>query len=263
MILSMAQMSMSDDINENLNKTVSFCDKAKGSDLLFFPEIQLSPFFPQYENTSADKYLMNIDGREISELKKSAKKNNLFVSPNIYLSENGKPYDASIFIDNNGNIIGTSKMVHIAQAKNFYEQDYYTPSDDGFKVFDTPFGKVGIVICYDRHLPESIRTVTLMGADLIIIPTANTKAENLEMFEWEIRVQAMQNQVYIAMCNRVGKEDNMTFAGQSLAVAPDGTLLLKADDKEGLITIELDLSEARKLRSRVPYIETRRPEMYR
>ena len=71
-------------------------------------------------------------------------------------------------------------MVHIAQAKQFYEQDYYTPSDTGFKVFDTPFGKVGIVICYDRHLPESIRTCTLKGADLIIVPTA--KLQTIEVF---------------------------------------------------------------------------------
>ena len=59
---------------------------------------------------------------------------------------------------------GCRKMVHIAQAEQFYEQDYYAPSDDGFKVFDTPFRKIGIVICYDRHLPESIRTCTLMGS---------------------------------------------------------------------------------------------------
>ena len=75
-----------------------------------------------------------------------------------------------------------------------------TPSEDGFKVFDTPFGKVGIVICFDRHLPESIRTCTLKGAQLIIIPTANTLAEPLEMFEWELRVQAFQNNVFVAMC---------------------------------------------------------------
>ena len=98
-------------------------------------------------------------------------------------------------------------MEHIAQNKNFYEQDYYTLAKDGFKVFSTPFGKTGIVICFDRHLPENIRTCALKGADLVIVPTANTKAEPMELFEWEIRVQAMQNQVFIAMCNRVGMED--------------------------------------------------------
>ena len=84
----------------------------------------------------------------------------------------------------------------------FFEQDYYTPADDGFKVFETEFGKIGLVICFDRHYPESIRTEALMGADLILIPTVNTKAEPSEMFEWELRVQAFHNSVFIAMCNR-------------------------------------------------------------
>ena len=151
---------------------------------------------------------------------------------------------------------------NIAQAEQFYEQDYYTPSDDGFKVFNTPFGRVGIVICYDRHLPESIRTCTLMGAQLVIIPTANTKAEPMEMFEWEIRVQAMQNQVFIAMCNRVGKEGDMDFAGESLVVHPSGDVICKADDKERLVCCEIDLAESNAWRAKKPYIPTRRPECY-
>ena len=139
----------------------------------------------------------------------------------------------------------------------------YAPSDDGFKVFDTPFGKIGIVICYDRYLPESIRTCTLMGADLIIVPTANTKAEPMEMFEWEMRVQAMQNQVFIAMCNRVGEEGEMDFSGESIVIHPNGSVLAKADDTEQLLVCEVDLSEAKKLKKKIPYLSSRRPEWYR
>ncbi len=98
-----------------------------------------------------------------------------------------------LMIDSNEGLVGVSKMVHVYQANKFYEQDYYTPSEDGFKVYDTPFGKIGIVICFDRHLPESIRSCAKQGAELIIIPTANTLDEPMEMFEWEIRVQAYQN----------------------------------------------------------------------
>lgn len=84
----------------------------------------------------------------------------------------------------------------------------------------------------------------------------------MELFEWEIRVQAMQNQVFVAMCNRVGIEDAMEFSGESLVVHPNGEVLLKADDREQLLTCELALSEAREWRSRVPYLKTRRPEWY-
>ena len=91
-------------------------------------------------------------------------------------------------------------------------------TDVGFKVFETEFGKLGIVVCFDRHYPESIRTEALKGADLILIPTVNTKAEPSEMFEWEVRVQAFQNSTIIAMCNRVGAEGDMDFSGESIVV---------------------------------------------
>ena len=138
----------------------------------------------------------------MKEVGDTCRKNQIMAVPNIYLLENERPYDASILINKNGKILGIQKMVHIAQADKFFEQDYYTPSDDGFKVFETEFGKLGIVVCFDRHYPESIRTEALKGADLILIPTVNTKAEPSEMFEWELRVQAFQNSTIIAMCNR-------------------------------------------------------------
>ena len=153
-------------------------------------------------------------------------------------------------------------MVHIAQNENFYEQDYYTPAEDDFKVFATPFGKIGIVICFDRHMPESIRTCAKKGADLIIVPTANTIAEPMEMFEWEMRVQAMQNQVFIAMCNRVGTEDKMQFAGESIVIDPRGKVLAKADDREQLLVCDIDLQEVKKVRSSLDYLSLRRPEQY-
>lgn len=153
-------------------------------------------------------------------------------------------------------------MVHVLQAQNFYERDYYTPSTDGFHVFDTPWGKVGIVICFDRHLPESIRTCASKGAQLIIIPTANIEGEPLEMFEWELRVQAMHSNVFIAMCNRVGTEGDATFAGQSIVVDPDGEVILKADNQEQLITCEIDLEQTKESRAKRPYITLRRPSMY-
>ena len=155
--------------------------------------------------------------------------------PNIYLSEDGRNYDASILIDTDGTVIGIQKMVHVAQAKQFYEQDYYTPSNDGFKVFETKYGKIAIVVCFDRHYPESIRTELMEGAELILIPTVNTKSEPSEMFEWELRVQAFQNSAIIAMCNRVGQEGSMVFSGESVVIDANGDVLSKADDKERIM----------------------------
>ena len=262
MKIALAQMQMEESIEKNLEKSLAFCDKAAGCDLLFFPEIQLSPFFPQYEKKNADRYCLKEDAAEIKKLSEKAKEHHYYLSPNVYLEMAGKQYDASLFIEPDGKLKGISKMVHIAQAKQFYEQDYYTPSEDSFKVFETPYGKIGIVICYDRHLPESIRTCTLLGADLIIVPTANTKAEPMEMFEREMRVQAMQNQVFLAMCNRTGLEGEMDFAGESIIIHPSGEVLAKADDKEQLLVCDIDLKEAAGWKKKVPYLSTRRPECY-
>lgn len=262
MKIAMAQMCMSNDIKLNAEKALQLCDIAKGSDLLFFPEIQLTPFFPQYPAMNADMYVTRTDDEFISHLQKKALLNHMYISPNLYIEENGKRYDCSLWITPEGEIKDTASMVHIYQGEYFYEQDYYTPSEDGFKVFNTPFGKVGIVICFDRHLPESIRTCALRGADLVIIPTANTKDEPLDLFEWEIRVQAMQNAVFIAMCNRVGKEDEMLFAGESLIADPEGGLIIKGSEREEFITAEIDLEQAKKEKAKRTWLNLRRPALY-
>jgi predicted amidohydrolase len=265
MRIAFAQMKIDSDAKKNLDKTLRYMDEAKkeGADLIFFPEVQLSPFFPQFENRDVSQYVIREHDDCLEQIANKSKELELYSSPNVYLEKEGKKYDASLMIDRNGDLMGISKMVHVFQGEQFYEQDYYTPSDTGFQVYETDFGKVGIVICFDRHLPESIRTCALKGAELIIIPTANTKGENLEMFEWEIRVQAMQNNVFIAMCNRVGKEDNMDFAGESLLVDPNGNLLVKTNDLESLSVVEIDLSMVHQIRKKRPFINLRRTNSYK
>jgi predicted amidohydrolase len=265
MKLAMAQLENKGSIEQNLTGSIrTIYDAAEqGADLILFPEVHLTEFFPQYPSQNVSSYGTLIDSDIVGAFRTACLKNHIAVVPNIYLKENDRFYDASIFIDRTGEICGIQKMVHVAQAKNFYEEDYYEPSDTGFLVFDTEFGKIGIVVCFDRHYPESIRTESLMGADLILIPTVNTKSEPLEMFEWEVRVQAFQNSVAIAMCNRVGTEGNMVFAGESIVIDANGNVIVKSDDTEGLIFAELDLSAVGKIRSGKPYTSLRRKEWYK
>lgn len=243
MRLALAQMQMNNNLETNLEKTMNFMRKAKNAraDMIFFPEIQLSPFFPKYAAGNASQWLLNQEHEAVMSIRQLCRELGIFASPNLYLSIDGKNYDASLMIDSRGNIMGISKMVHIAQAENFYEQDYYSPSDDGFKVYRTPFGPVGIVICYDRHFPGSIQSCAEQGAKLVLIPTANLTCEPMELFEWEIRVQAYQNHLFAAMCNRVGPEDHLRFAGESLIAAPDGSLLLKAGETEDFLIADISL----------------------
>lgn len=256
MKLAMAQMRMCASVKENLAKTIHYIEQASKAhaDLIFFPEIQLSPFFPQYEKRDASPWVTTLDGPEVTAIRNACQEFHIFSSPNIYLELDGKRYDASLMIDAEGKILGISKMVHISQSRYFYEQDYYTPSKDGFKVYTTPFGRIGIVICFDRHLPDSIRSCSKQGAELVLIPTANIQGEPLELFSWEIRVQAFQNTVFTAMCNRAGPEDAMNFAGQSLLAAPDGNLLCLAGDSEELLLLDVPLEEAVRERAARPWL---------
>ena len=264
MKLAMYQMENAGNIRENLTKSILAIKTAaeNGADLILFPEVQLTEFFPQYQGRDVAAYGISLDSEIVKEFCNACRTYHIMAVPNIYLSESGKLYDASILIDQSGEILGVQKMVHIAQAEKFYEQDYYTPSDTGFQVFDTDFGKIGIVVCFDRHYPESIRTESLMDADIILIPTVNTKQEPMKMFEMELCVQAFQNSVMIAMCNRVGRENDMDFAGESIVVSANGETILKADDTEQIVFAEIDLKEVSKIRQSKPYTSLRRTEWY-
>ena len=264
MKLALCQMRMSDSMEENYEhaRAQIFAAAAQGADLICFPEIQLSPFFPQYEGQDASRWAVAPDSRYVRGLQAACREAGIYAAPNFYVEEHGQHYDMSLLIDDRGEILGRQKMVHIAQAACFYEQDYYIPSEEGFGVFQTPLGRVGIVVCFDRHYPESVRTLALRGADLILIPTANTKAEPSELFQWEIRVQAFQNSVHIAMCNRVGTEGEMDFSGESLVADYDGNLAALADDSTQLLFAEADLNAAAETRKRRPYTSLRRPALY-
>ena len=264
MRIALVQSSYVPDMETNLSNALLSMEEAitKGTDVICFPELQLSPFFPQYPDCDMSRYAIPINHAFIKKIRDKCLDLGLVAVPNFYLQEGEKRFDASPVINSNGKILGVSKMVHIGQLPQFYEKDYYTPSDSGFHVYNTSVGKIGIVICFDRHFPESIRTCSLKGAQLIIIPTANTKAEPLDMFEWELRVQAYQNGVFIAMCNRVGIEGDMHFCGESIVVNPDGDVITKADDTEQILFADLNFSEVEQAREKRPYLKLRRPEMY-
>lgn len=252
----MAQMQMTSSVRENLHSALAYMEQAAeaGADLIFFPELQFCPFFPQHAHRCTWPWLTSLDGPEITCMREACRRLKLWASPNIYLELDGRRCDTSLMIDSEGDIQGISGMVHITQAEHFYEQDCYDPFPDGFRTYETPFGRVGIVICFDRHLPDGIRSCASQGADLVIIPAANIIGEPLELFAWEIRVQAYQNTVFAAMCSRTGPEDSVTFAGQSLAAGPDGSLLCLADSTPRLLTVDIPVRAAAEERERRPWL---------
>lgn len=264
MRLALAQYALNEDVDGNLRTALEHMEAAAvgRASLIVFPELCLSPFFPQSPGLDVSRYTMAIDDERVKQFQQASARLQLVSSPNVYLTENSCRFDASLVIDSAGEILGISKMVHIAQLPGFYEQDYYAPSNTGFHVYSMAFGRIGIVVCFDRHYPESIRTCALRGAELILIPTANRVDEPRDLYVCELRAMAMQNGVYVAMCNRVGREGDATFCGESIVVDPFGNIVVQSGEAAELLFADIDLSNVSKARKSRPYLPLRRPETY-
>jgi N-carbamoylputrescine amidase len=182
---------------------------------------------------------------------------------NLYEREGERAYDSSPVIDAGGRLLGTTRMLHVAQMPHFYEQDYYTPGDHGMPVYETAVGRLGVAICYDRHYPEVMRSLGLNGADLVIVPQAGMVGEWPDgLYEAELRVAAFQNGYFTALANRVGQEPTMTFAGESFVCDPEGRVVARGPAAaEAIVYADLDLSQLAACHARTLFMRDRRPEL--
>src|SRR5262249_43343913 len=182
---------------------------------------------------------------------------------NLYERDGPRCYDTSPIIDADGALLGRTRMVHITDYEGFHERDYYAPGDTGAPVYDTRAGRIGIAICYDRHFPEYMRALALDSADLVLVPQAGTVGEWPEgLYEAEMRVTAFQNGYYVALCNRVGADGTLTFAGESFVCSPEGVVLARAPQgQEQVLTADLDLGAAGRSHARRLFLRHRRPPL--
>ena len=155
-------------------------------------------------------------------------------------------------------------MVHIADYECFYEKSYYTEGNHGAKVYDTSVGKVGVAICYDRHYPEYMRSLGINGAEIVAIPQAGTIGEWPDgLYEAELQVASFQNGYFCALANRVGREDQLEFSGESLITNPEGKVIAQAPSGEAdLLICDIDLEEVNKSPARKMFFRDRRPDIY-
>jgi predicted amidohydrolase len=183
---------------------------------------------------------------------------------NLFEKYNQRTYDSSPVIDSNGQLLGITRMVHITDYPCFHEQDYYTPGDCGAPVYDTSVGIVGVAICYDRHFPEYMRALALSGAELVAVPQAGAVDEwPAGLYEAEMRVASFQNGFFTALCNRVGREPKLTFAGDSFVCDPSGIVLARAGGgTEEILVCDIDLEEVDRSHGRRLFLRDRRPELY-
>jgi len=184
---------------------------------------------------------------------------------NLYEKDGDNFYDSSPVINIDGNILGVTRMIHITDYACFREKEYYVPGNNGAPVYETKFGKIGIAICYDRHYPEYMRALALKDAEVVFIPQAGAVGEWPEgLYEAELRVASFQNGYFTVLCNRVGEEECLTFAGESFVCNPEGKVIVRAKTgTEEILYCDIDLNEVKTSTAKQLFLKDRRPELYK
>ena len=230
-----------------------------------FPELAFEWFHPQRRaGTSPHELAQPVPGPITDAFAERARRHGVVIVLNLYERDGTRAFDCSPVIDADGTLLGRTRMMHITEYACFHEQGYYTPGDTGAPVYDTAAGRIGVAICYDRHYPEYMRALALGGADLVVIPQAGAVGEWPEgLYEAEVQVAAFQNGYHAALCNRVGKEDCLEFAGESFVCAPDGRIVARAPSRtDTILYADVDLASAAASHARELFLRHRRPALY-
>jgi N-carbamoylputrescine amidase len=236
-----------------------------GAQAACFAELAFEWFHPQRPAGADVQDLAEpLDGPTVRAFQEKARELGLVVVMNLFERDGDRMFDSSPVIDADGTVLGVTRMIHITEYPCFHEQGYYTPGDTGAPVYDTRAGRVGVAICYDRHFPEYMRALALAGADLVVVPQAGAVDEWPEgLYEGEMRVAAFHNGYFIALCNRVGQEDCLDFAGESFVCAPDGQVIVRAPrSQDAILYADVDLGSAAHSHARRLFLKHRRPELY-
>ena len=267
MKLALIQQSAGPDKADNVSRGLAALERAArgGAELVVFPEVAFERFFPQRPAGGAPwRDAETVPGPTTDLFSRRARELGVVVVLNLYERDGERGFDCSPVIDADGTLLGRTRMIHITDYPCFHEQGYYTPGDTGAPVYQTRAGAIGVAICYDRHYPEYMRALALGGADLVVVPQAGALDEWPDgLYEGEMRVAAFQHGYFVALCNRVGEEDCLTFAGESFVCAPDGSIVARAARlQDAMLAVDIDLPAAAASHARRLFLKHRRPELY-
>lgn len=267
MRIALVQQEASVDKSQNVARGLAALEDAarEGAELVCYAELAFERFHPQKPAGPEFAALAEpVPGPTTEAFAARARELGVVVVLNLFERAGDVCYDTSPVIDADGSLLGVTRMLHITDYPCFHEKGYYAPGDTGVPVYDTRAGRVGVSICYDRHYPEVMRALAVRGAEVVIVPQAGAVDEWPEgLYEAEMRVAAFQNGYYVALCNRVGREDCLTFAGESFVSGPDGTVIARAPAlSETVLHAECDLAAVEESHARRLFLRDRRPDLY-
>jgi predicted amidohydrolase len=268
MRIALIQQHATDDRDDNLGRAVASTRQAArgGAELVAFAELAFTRFYPQHPASGDVRSLAEpVPGPTTDIFARLARELGIVIVPNLFERDGDTTFDTSPLIDADGSLLGRTRMVHVPEYPCFHEQQYYAPGDLGAPVYQTRAGRVGVAICYDRHYPEYMRALALRGAELVVVPQAGVLEEwPAGFFEGEMCAAAFQNGYFVALCNRVGAETCLTFAGESFVCGPEGAVRARAPRGEDTILVaDIDLRDAVNSHARRHLLRDRRPELYR
>jgi N-carbamoylputrescine amidase len=277
--LGLIQTACSPDPAENLKKTLAGAREAagRGANIICTQELFRSQYFCQEENHDYFGLAESIPGPTTRVFQKFARQHGVVVIASLFEKRAaGLYHNTAVIIDADGELLGRYRKMHIPDDPLFYEKFYFTPGDLGFKAWQTRFGRIGVLICWDQWYPEGARLTALQGAEILFYPTAIGwhPAEKAEYGErqhsaWETiqRGHAIANGCFVAVPNRIGHEqivgDGIEFWGQSFVAGTSGEILAKAgSNREEVMVVPVDLAKVDTTRTHWPFLRDRRIDAY-
>jgi len=277
--IALLQCACSPDPETNLRKTLRMAEEAagQGARIICTQELFRSLYFCQTEDHECFKLAESIPGPTTDVFQEFARRRGVVVIASLFEKRApGVYHNTAVVIDADGSLLGRYRKMHIPDDPLYYEKFYFTPGDLGFRAWQTRYGRIGVLVCWDQWYPEGARLTALQGAEILFYPTAigwhpAEKAEHgaRQHSAWETiqRGHAIANGCYVAVPNRVGHErisgEGIEFWGQSFVAGTSGEILAKASaDQEQVLVADLDLASVDATRTHWPFLRDRRIDAY-
>jgi N-carbamoylputrescine amidase len=271
------QFACSWDARANIAKAKDVVRRAagQGANVVLLQELFETPYFCQ--DQLADHFALAkpfADNPLIAEMAQLAKELNVVLPVSFFEKAGHAHFNSLAMVDADGTVLGLYRKSHIPDGPGYQEKFYFTPGDTGFKVWNTRFGKIGCGICWDQWFPETARAMGLMGAEVLLYPTAigtepppAPPVDSRDHWRRVMQGHAGANYIPLIASNRIGTEkgqaDEMTFYGSSFIADPTGAIVAELNrTEEGVVTASFDLDEIARMRASWGLFRDRRPDLY-
>lgn len=264
--IALCQMMVTDDKSINLENAEKILHKASvmGCDIAVLPEMFNCPYDSGFFHKFAEEY----PGQTTEMLSRTAEKEGIYIiGGSVPEKTNTGFFNSSFSFDRKGCLLGTHRKIHlfdinIAGKMKFTESLTFSPGKD-ITVFDTEFCKAGVAICYDMRFPELIRSMALLGAEIIFVPAAFNMVTGPAHWHLTNRARALDNQIYFAGISPARNTSSSYKAyGHSMITDPWGRIIAEADEKESIVFAEISTRNIKKIREELPLLKHRRPDIY-